>query len=209
VALRLPRAQLQPLVSGVDDLLLRRIPYKAEALQLLTSYLKAAAGLDAAKSRRLQHLVVNHVYDLLALAVGATRGASEMAQGRGVRAARLHAIKEDIARSLDCGDLSVTMPADRHNCTPRLAQRLFESEGTTFTDYVLAQRLARAHRHLTDPRRDGEKVSTIAYDCGFGDVSYFNRVFRRQYGATPSDIRAQSQSGGIDGEVLPTASAAE
>jgi AraC-like DNA-binding protein len=72
----------------------------------------------------------------------------------------------------------------------------FEMEGTTFTDYVLAQHLARAHRRLTDPRRDGEKISTVAYDCGFGDVSYFNRVFRRQYGAAPSDIRAQVQTGG-------------
>jgi AraC-like DNA-binding protein len=41
-----------------------------------------------------------------------------------------------------------------------------------------------------DPRRSGEKISTVAYDCGFGDVSYFNRMFRRSYGATPSDIRA-------------------
>jgi AraC-like DNA-binding protein len=40
---------------------------------------------------------------------------------------------------------------------------------------VLAQRLARAHCMLVDPRRDGEKISAVAYDCGFGDVSYFNR----------------------------------
>ena len=35
----------------------------------------------------------------------------------------------------------------------------------------------------------GCTVSSIAYDLGFGDVSYFNRVFRRLYGATPSDVR--------------------
>jgi AraC-like DNA-binding protein len=66
-------------------------------------------------------------------------------------------------------------------------------EGTTFTEYVVAQRLARAHRMLIDPRCDGEKISTVAYDCGFGDVSYFNRVFRRSYGAAPSDVRAQAR----------------
>jgi hypothetical protein len=32
-------------------------------------------------------------------------------------------------------------------------------EGTTFTEYVVAQRLARAHRMLIDPRCDGEKIS--------------------------------------------------
>jgi len=66
---------------------------------------------------------------------------------------------------------------------------LFESEGTTFTEYVLAQRLAHAHRMLTDPRRAVDKISTIASDAGFNDLSYFNRTFRRRFGATPSDVR--------------------
>jgi AraC-like DNA-binding protein len=58
-----------------------------------------------------------------------------------------------------------------------------------FTDYVLAQRLAFAHRLLSDPRRDGLKISTIAFDAGFGDLSYFNRTFRRHYGMAPSEFR--------------------
>ena len=47
----------------------------------------------------LRSLVVNHVYDLVALALGATRDAAEMANGRGMRAARLHAIKTEIISS--------------------------------------------------------------------------------------------------------------
>jgi AraC-like DNA-binding protein len=34
------------------------------------------------------------------------------------------------------------------------------------------------------------KISVIACDAGFGDLSYFNRTFRRAYGVSPSDIRA-------------------
>jgi len=79
--------------------------------------------------------------------------------------------------------------AVRHGCTPRFIQRLFEFEGTSLTDYLLAERLALAHRMLTDPRRDGDKISAIALDAGFGDLSYFNRVFRRRYGDTPSGVR--------------------
>jgi AraC-like DNA-binding protein len=30
---------------------------------------------------------------------------------------------------------------------------------------------------------------TIAYETEFGDLSNFNHLFRRRYGATPSDIR--------------------
>ena len=45
---------------------------------------------------------------------------------------------------------------------------------------------------LTDPRRASEKISTIAFDAGFGDVSYFNRVFRQRYGDTPSGVRTHA-----------------
>jgi hypothetical protein len=38
--------------------------------------------------------------------------------------------------------------------------------------------------------RDGtHKIVDIAYDCGFGDVSHFNRRFRRRFGAAPSKFR--------------------
>jgi AraC-like DNA-binding protein len=30
----------------------------------------------------------------------------------------------------------------------------------------------------------------MASECGFGDLSYFNRAFRRRFGATPTDVRA-------------------
>jgi AraC-like DNA-binding protein len=60
---------------------------------------------------------------------------------------------------------------------------------------VLAQRLARAHRTLIDPRRIGEKISAVAFDSGFSDVSYFNRAFRRHYGMAPSDVRTQARPG--------------
>jgi transcriptional regulator GlxA family with amidase domain len=64
----------------------------------------------------------------------------------------LRAIKEDIATWLDRPDLSVAAIAARHRIKPRWVQRVFESEGTTFTEYVLGQRLVRAHRLLTDVR---------------------------------------------------------
>ncbi len=43
--------------------------------------------------------------------------------------------------------------------TPRYVQMLFDEEGTTFTDFVLRQRLARAHRMLSDPRWAGTKIA--------------------------------------------------
>jgi len=60
---------------------------------------------------------------------------------------------------------------------------------TTFSEFLLGQRLARAYRMLCEPQSAQRQVSAIAYDVGFSDLSYFNRCFRRHYGATPTDMR--------------------
>jgi AraC-like DNA-binding protein len=51
-----------------------------------------------------------------------------------------------------------------------------------------------AHRLLSDPVRGGVKISTVALDSGFGDLSYFNRTFRRRYGMAPSELRAAADT---------------
>jgi AraC-like DNA-binding protein len=76
--------------------------------------------------------------------------------------------------------------------TPRYIHKLFENEGLTFSSFVLGQRLSRAHRMLSDPRFADRNISTVAFDVGFGDLSYFNRTFRRRYVATPTDIKQTS-----------------
>jgi AraC-like DNA-binding protein len=195
LALRFPKASFAPLLRDADNCYMRRIPGDSQALKFLTSYIAMTWNEQTTASTELQHLMVAHIYDLMSVMGGVTRDAEQLAQDGGLHAARLHMIKKDVAANLDRPDLSVTMLAERHGCTTRLVQRLFEREGTTFTEYVLAQRLARAHRLLADPRRVGEKISALAYDCGFGDVSYFNRAFRRHFGAAPSDLRAARKRG--------------
>ena len=73
--------------------------------------------------------------------------------------------------------------------TPRHVHKLFEKEGLTFSSFVLGQRLSRAHRLLSNPHLADRNISSVAFDVGFGDLSYFNRTFRRRYGVTPTEIR--------------------
>lgn len=188
--LRVPARSLSPLVADLDAIYGRAIPADNRALGLLIRYLGILEAAETFAEADLRRQAVTHVHDLIALAIGATRDAAEMATCRGARAARLRAIKEDIANNIGQADLSLATLAARHRVMPRYIQRLFESEGTTFTDHVLAQRLAFAHRLLSDPHRASLKVSTIAFDAGFSDLSYFNRSFRRRYGVTPSELRA-------------------
>lgn len=194
INLRVPVRCLSPLVANLDAAYGRPVPAENPALQLLTRYvgILQEAGTFAVPELRRQAVI--HIHDLIALAIGANRDAGEIAKNRGGRAARLRAIKEDIETWLDQPDLSVATIVARHRINPRWIQRLFEGEGTTFTEYVLAQRLARAYRLLTDPLHAQQKVSMIAFDAGFADLSYFNRAFRRRYGITPSDLRAAAKS---------------
>jgi len=113
-----------------------------------------------------------------------------VARARGVRAARLQAIKTDIVANLADETLAVANVAARHGVTPRYLPKLFEDEGVTYTLFVLRHRLDRAFHMLRDPRGSARRISEIAYDVGFGDLSYFNRTFRRRYDATPSEIRS-------------------
>ena len=191
--LTLPRQRLAPLVPGLEDAFMRPVPRDTEALQLLARYIRTFDDQQSLATPELRSLVVNHVYDLVALALGPTRDAAATANGRGVRAVRLHAIKTEILNSLNRHELSLAGLAARHGVTPRHVQMLFESDGTTFSRFLLDQRLARAHRMLSNPRLAERTISAIAYEAGFGDLSHFNRAFRRRYGETPSDVRAGSR----------------
>ncbi len=188
-SLRLPRPMLAPLVSHLDDAVMRPVPHDMHALRLLARYMELSEGLQLA-APELRHVVANHVHDLVAMVIGANGDAAAQANSRGVRAARLAAIKADIVENLGRHDLTIGAVAARQRLTPRHVQRLLEAEGTTFSEFVLGQRLVRAHRLLADPRFLDRSISTVAFEVGFGDLSYFNRTFRRLYGATPSDVRA-------------------
>jgi AraC-like DNA-binding protein len=193
LTLRIPRARLRGLIGTPDDALLRPMRATGEPVGLLLDYVSTALGSCRLASPELRHLFTTHVHDLVALAIGATRDAADEASGRGLRAARLNAAKEEIMRRLAESDFAVGDVARRLRLTSRYVQKLFESEGTTFTEFLIKQRLACAHRMLSNRRFLGRTITTIAFDVGFGNLSYFNRLFRRTYGATPSDVRASAR----------------
>jgi AraC-like DNA-binding protein len=190
----IPRNVLAPLVTNVEAAAIRRIPRETPALRLLMNYVGVLQDEDALATPELRRLVVSHIHDLAALVVGATRDAEAVAQGRGARAARLHAIMVDVAENLGRSDLSIGAVARRHRLGTRYIQRLFETEGTTFSEFVVGQRLSRARRMLSDPRLTNRMIADVADACGFSDPSHFGRRFRQFFGVTPSDVRARNDS---------------
>lgn len=177
-----------------EDLVAKPIAQNPALTLLLHQYydlvLQRASELDALA----QSVVSRHLVDLVSLALGAGRDETEQAKTRGLAAARFEAIKADILANLSDGALSLSQVAKRHRASPRYVQMLFERAGLTFSDFVLEQRLLLAHRLLKSPLNSTRKVSDIAHMAGFGDVSYFHRCFRRRFGATPAEVRADRRA---------------
>ena len=85
-------------------------------------------------------------------------------------------------------NLSISQMAADLNVSSRQLQRAFLAMNTTPTDYLVQKRLAMACQSLKCRQSAMSRplISTIAYNCGFNDLSYFNRLFRNTFGCTPS-----------------------
>jgi AraC-like DNA-binding protein len=194
IGVRVPREPVALLLGRLDETPIQVIPHHTEALNLLVTYARAIVEALPLTTPELQRLAVTHMHDLIAATIRATRDGRAIMEGRGIAAARLQAIMADISANIGDGDLSVAAIASRHCVTPRYVHKLFEGEGLTFSTFVLGRRLSRAHRILSDPQLADRNISSVAFDVGFGDLSYFNREFRRRYAATPTEIRQSAMT---------------
>ena len=52
--------------------------------------------------------------------------------------------------------------------------------------YITSKRLEKAKNLLTTSDLN---ISEIAYDCGFSDISYFSKTFKKHYNTSPSEIK--------------------
>jgi AraC-like DNA-binding protein len=74
--------------------------------------------------------------------------------------------------------------------------------GMTFTSYLNKLRLNEAARLLLE--KESATIAEIAYSVGYSNVSYFNKLFKEEYGCTPKSFRSlasqQDQPGTPAGE---------
>jgi AraC-like DNA-binding protein len=89
--------------------------------------------------------------------------------------------------------LSLNLLAGQFNTVPSYLSRHFANElGMTLTDFINLKRLEHA-RHLL--AGSTLHIDEIAEECGYQDVNYFIRLFKRKYGMSPSKYRHSLHSG--------------
>ena len=64
--------------------------------------------------------------------------------------------------------------------------------GKTFIDTLNEIRLGNASRMLIDTT---QSVSEVSYNCGFNNISNFNRIFKKKKDCTPKEFRVEYSSG--------------
>ncbi|BFN30411.1 helix-turn-helix transcriptional regulator [Vibrio harveyi] len=74
--------------------------------------------------------------------------------------------------------------------SPNYFSKLFHRKvGMCFRDYITEKRISLAKKMLTE--EDSMKIAYIAYQCGYRDVSYFSRIFKKKTGLSPASYRQQ------------------
>lgn len=192
-AIHLDRRALLSRVPSLDLGGVRCIPAGVPGSNLLFSYAKVLHQTHGVTPEAAA-LAAQQILDLAAFVINETNLSVGSNGGAGVRAERFLAAKRDVDTHFSDPTLSIHDVAARQSVTARYLQVLFDENGTTFTNYLQSRRLdfARARlRNASSPIR----ILDIALEAGFAELSTFNRLFRKRFGATPSSFKNGRQQG--------------
>lgn len=184
--MHLPVDTLRAMVCDVDDLVGRELE-PGGALSLAMDYSDLllhhpAAAVEAGMA------IAGHLLDLAAIGLGARSDVAIAARRRGLRAVRLKAVLSILNMRFHEPDFSAQKLAAAAGLSERYVNELLFEAGASFTTRLTELRPRKAADLLA--HREG-RISDIAFACGFNDLSYFNRCFRRRFGLTPTAARGK------------------
>lgn len=182
----LPVDTLRAMVADVDDLVGCELE-PGGALSLAMDYsdllLRNPTAADEAGMA-----IAGHLLDLAAIGLGARSDIATAARRGGLRAVRLKSVLSVLQARFHEPDFSAQKLAAATGLSERYVNELLFEAGAGFTTRLNELRLRKAADLLA--HREG-RISDIAFACGFNDLSYFNRCFRRRFGLTPTAARGK------------------
>jgi AraC family transcriptional regulator len=160
-----------------------RAPRIAPARALAPLVARGSEVLGGADRAALEELAIEVYARAVTIDRGAARRAAHADASSLARITRVvRMIDEESSAPRDLNTL-----AKIARLSPYHFLRTFEAlTGTTPHQYLLGVRLRRAAVRL---RKEKGNITEIALGCGFGDISNFNRAFRREFGVSPRDYR--------------------
>jgi AraC family transcriptional activator of tynA and feaB len=176
-----PRLAALDALPALDDSASARLLVRyMNALALELPRMDQAAG-EAAASAALE---------LLRAAVEPSLPSSRSANRAAIRAE----VSRYVRSHLQDPHLGPASIARAYSMSVRALHALFEDVDASVAGLVRSERLARCLEDLQ--RANGGSVTDIAFRWGFCDAAHFSRVFKREFGATPSDVRQAAATAG-------------
>jgi AraC-like DNA-binding protein len=127
---------------------------------------------------------------LLAAIAHGSAGSRQEQSREALAEARVEAAERFIARNIQRRELSPSLVADSIGLSVRRLHLLFEPTGKTFSQRVLALRLAKARALLVD--QPSLPITEVAFRSGFESLSTFYRAFKSAFQMTATDFRAEA-----------------
>ena len=94
-------------------------------------------------------------------------------------------IRGNLGEKITLADLSTRL----HCSTVTLTENFRQEFGITIAQYIMEKRIRLAKKRLTETEAP---IAEIAESCGFSDLAYFSRCFRKATGLSPSEYRRSS-----------------
>ncbi|WP_061032532.1 helix-turn-helix domain-containing protein [Vibrio splendidus] len=85
-------------------------------------------------------------------------------------------------------EIRETEIAEKCHCSTTYFSKKFHLHfGVSFRDFVCDKRILLAKKLIEADTES--KIAVISYQCGYKDVSYFSRIFKKRTGVTPASYR--------------------
>ena len=137
-----------------------------------------------------------HVVDLISHAPGILEGRSPERAGLSVL---LSMMLDHIDRHVDDPELCAATLALKFHCSQRYVHKLFSTTGRSVGEHINGQRILVCTRNLLDHAHRRATIAEVAFNAGFRDISYFNRLFKRSTGVAPREFRRAMSLTTVDG----------
>lgn len=82
-------------------------------------------------------------------------------------------------------DLALRLATTSRN----LSQTINQNKNKNFSEYINEWRIQEIKNMLSDTSKKDQKIATLAFACGFNNLTSFNQLFRLKTGFTPSQYR--------------------
>jgi AraC-like DNA-binding protein len=154
-------------------------------LKLLRAYLRSV-WRDAAAAGPIPPDAERNVAAMIQALAATTPEGMRRAAWPALGPARVAAMREVIARRATEPGLGMREVAAAVGLSERSGHLVLAAAGLTFGACLAEARLERVRARLMTGQPG--RIIDIAFDAGFGDVAHFNRLFRRRFAMTPTEM---------------------